>query len=706
MQAPSLVGRLGFAGGQMTGAGDASDSQPQVTFYDGTGADAANNVFKFVLDGVPVAVSFTASAGGTATALGPFTVAGTVMDQIVLAMAAIPGTPFGNEAAIESALLIRQDGDGIRITSPNATASAEVVIGDGSANALLGFSEGNRAVVETVEAAHLAGALMSHARSSVNFDDMLLDYASPAATYFAAEALAGVVKDSTNAEFLYLQSQSVGVGSIVEFASATTQDALNYGTGLREVAGNGAVGEAGISGFYVVSTDPNGSGSANTSVLNTGTGQDGVVGQTYRDDVTGLTFTILPRNGGLKYPTVSATFRFDVSKTVTTNSNVPVRAIPGIETLVTNTTNIGVGDTAKVQTFERGGNEPAIGELYYATYEYTKQDYTTQLFTKLNSINAAFGDTTPDYPISLASYLAILNGALLLGIKQTPKEEGSQFASVSTYRNAVDELSRPLSGGLRPDILVPLRGDSLEFFQYLSLQVDLQSSLRYRNERTALCGFSGGTDADSAGLTAEAISNTRMRFVYPDTATLDLTDALNNTTEYLVEGPFLAAALSGSIASPNLDVATPWTNRRLTGFNELGRKLDAVEQNTTAVRGITILDDLAPFLVVRQGFTSDMTSILTKTPTIVQISDEVQRQARQTLEPFIGLKFLPGITTQIEGRLARTLQDLQKAQIIAAFTGVEVTLTDDPTLIEASAFYAPIFPILYIIVTFHLRSRL
>ena len=39
-----------------------------------------------------------------------------------------------------------------------------------------------------------------------------------------------------------------------------------------------------------------------TLLLNDGTGADGVVGQTYVDSVTGLTFTILPRDGDLPYP--------------------------------------------------------------------------------------------------------------------------------------------------------------------------------------------------------------------------------------------------------------------------------------------------------------------------------------------------------------------------------------------------------------------
>lgn len=706
LKAPSLLGQVGFAGGQITGAGDATDSQPGVTFYDGSGTKDQNNEFKFTLDGYPVSASFTASGAGTLTALGPASVAGTVMDQIVAAMAAIPGTPFGNAAAIKAANLIRQEGAGFRITSPTTNNVSELVIGDGNANSILGFDEGQRGAITPVQAGEVVSALMGHAQSTVNFALSVNTWATPAATYFAAEALAGVVVDASNNEYLYLQSQSLGTGSIVEFAAATADDALRSGTLLLAVAGDGAVGEAGISGFFVESTDPSGSGSANTSVLNSGAGQDGVVGQTYIDAVTGLTFTILPRAGNVKYPTTNATFRFQVTKTILTNSNIPVNVIPGVELLVTDTSDINVGDTALVETFERGGNEPSIGDLYYVSYTYLKESFDVQLYTKLSLVERAYGTVSPDNPVSLGSYLGYLNGAVIIGIKQAKKAEGSSYASVTTYRDDLDTLKRPLGGGLSLDVITPLFGSSTELFQYLSLHLDVQSSTRYRQERTAICGFSGGTSPADAGLVSEAVASARMRFVYPDVAFLSLTDALGNTKEYLVEGTMIAAALMGSVVSPNFDVATPWTGRQLVGFNRLGRVLDAVEQNQIAVRGITVIDDRPPFLVVRQGFTSDMSTILTRIPTVTLIGDVVHQRTRNGLQGFVGIKFLPGISSQVEGRFSRELKALKAAQIIAAYTGLTSNLTDDPTVIETEAFYAPVFPLLYLLARFHLRSRI
>ncbi|NBR68509.1 MAG: hypothetical protein EBT79_14780, partial [Actinobacteria bacterium] len=370
-------------------------------------------------------------------------------------------------------------------------------------------------------------------------------------SYFAGEALAKRVVDGSNAEYLYLQSlgnAGLGAASSVTFFTATSASVTLPGVGLGVIAGDGATGEAAVSGFYVTSTDVvSGSGTANTSYLNSGVGQDGVVGQTYRDLVTGLTFTVLPRDGNLAYPS-GQSFTIVARKTVTTDANTPVNTIPGVALTVSNTLGVTAGDTATVTTFARSGSQPAVGDVYYVSYAYTKQDYNTALYTKLSAIEAAYGPNTPLNPVVLASYLAILNGAVLVGIKQVQKDtdadNNGEFdsASESAFIAAIDDLAGVLPGGVLPDILAPLKGDSVDLFQYLVKQCDIQSSIRYRAERTAVMGFSAGTAPTTAGNAAQAVGRTRGRFVYPDIANLTLSRADGATDTYLVDGTFLASA--------------------------------------------------------------------------------------------------------------------------------------------------------------------
>lgn len=703
VQAATLLGEVGFSGGQATGNADAQDSQPVVTFYDGTGTEAANNTFKFTMDGTPVTVVFTASGSGTATALGPASIAGTVLEQIAGAMAT---AGFGaNAAAVVAAGLIWQEGAGIRLVSSLVDQFSSIEVGNGSANSVLGFSEGQSDLRDPVDVRVVASALMSqHAASGAFASTYMLDFATPAATYFAAEALAGVVEDSLGAEYLWIQSQSAGTGSSVVWSTATADDALLPGTGFADLAGDGAVGEAGVSGFYVTSSDPaDGSGSADTSVFNSGSGQDGVVGQTYRDEVTGLSFTVLPREGGFGYPD-GESFTFQVSRTFTTDSNSPVR-FPGMEVLVTNTSGTNVGDTALVQSFERGGSEPAVGDLYYVSYAYLKEDYSTQLFSRLSAIEAAYGTRSTNNPLSLAAYLAIINGAFLLGLKQVPTD-ATGVAPVTGYTDALDDLVQPLSGGLRPDILVPLIGRSTDFFQILAQHCRTQSSIRYRQERTAIIGLTPSVTPDSAGTIAQSISDARIRMVYPDSALVTLTDSLGTSEQFPVEGFYMAAALAGSVVSPNLDVATPWTNRSLFGFDRLGRTLNLVESNQLATSGVTVMEEKNSRISLRHALTTDYTNVVTRTPTITMISDDVQIRARAILDRYIGVKFLPGVLSEVEGSLSTMLGGLVRAQILAAFKGVRAELTADPTKANVEAFYQPIFPLLYLVLTFHLRSSL
>lgn len=705
----SMAGYVGWSSGQYSaGLVANANGQPVVTFYAAGGTNTQNNVFKFTLDGVPVTVVFTDDAGaaipsgGSADVpLGPGAGANSVIGQIRAAMTAA-GLTF-------AALRCVQEGAGFRLVSILDTASSSVVIGDGSANDALGFQAGDAASRILPSAQALASALMGHVAATVA--SSILSWDSPAATYFAAEALAYVTTDAGGAKYLTIQSQAnagLGTTSSVALRAATSNDALRQGTGLGAVAGDGAVGEAGVSGFYVTSTDPGGSGSANTSVFNGGVGQDGVVGQTYRDLVTGLTFTVLPRTGGSLYPTTEY-FTFRVRKSAITDSNLPTNAIPGVELLVTNTINVAVGDSALVDTMARSGEEPAVGDLYYVSYQYRKQDYQTQLFTKFSAIEATYGELSTDNPVTLASYLAILNGAVLVGIKQVKKDEDNGTrASVSAYRDAIDDLEGALPGGTLPDIMTLLRGDNLDLFQYLSRHCDIQSDIRHRAERTALCGFGSGTNISTAGNWASAIGRTRFRLVYPDVMIVPIPQPGGAADEQtVVDGTYIAAMLAGSVVSPNTDVATPWTGKRLVGATRLARVLDAVEQNQVAVRGVTVVEDRNPVLRVRQGLTTDMSTILTKLPTIIQIVDETQRQSRTTLERFIGSKFLPGILSQIEGQLTATLRGLVDAQILAAYTGVSARVSsDDPTTAEVEAYIQPVFPLLYIVVTFNLRSSL
>lgn len=704
VRAASLFGRTGWFNGQASGFGDERDGQPLVTFFDGQGIRPANNRFSFVFDGLPVNVEFPASATGTSIPLGPASVPDTVLYRIADAMA-----DAGLQNSVSDVLadgFVRQEGAGIRFTSGLFSKNSRIEIGTGSANGALGFSPGASATRQSVDPSALSSALMAHAHPPASVSSLWLQFDADS-QYFAGRALAGIETDDAGAQFLFIQSQTLGVSSSIAIQQADFDDANLQGTGLLGREGDGAAGEAGFDGFVVTSSDTGtGSGSANTSFLNDGVGQDGVVGQTYRDLVTGLTFTILPREGGGSYPVgPNGFFTFRVSSTLVTDSNLPVRLIPGVEMRVSDTTSVPEGDTAILTTVNKGGAEPAIGDLYYITYDYRKQDFTTRLFTRLTAVERAYGRKSVENPVTLGVYLQFLNGSVLTAVTQVPRDEGSRLASESSFVAAVDSLRGGLPGLVFPDLLIPLTPATESFAVFMGQHCDQQSSIRFRAERTAILGFRAGTLPSEAGRISQAVQRDRVRFLYPDIARLTLTDALGNREQSLVDGTYIAAAFSGSRVSPNIDVATPWTNAQIIGFDGLARTLDPVQQNEVAVRGVTVVEEGEPFLRVRHGLTSDMSSVLTRTPTVRQIADDVQQNTRDVLDRFIGIKYLPTVLGQVEGRVSQMFRAYVRAQIVASYTGISATPDpDDPVSALVRGAYRPIFPLLYLLVEYALRS--
>lgn len=686
----TLRGQTAWTDGQSSVANDGK-GLPAVKFYS-SGA-SKNTTWSVNVDGTTHNVTFIGSAGGTLTPLGPVTVASSVLGQIVA-------------QAVGLTQRVSLEGNGIRITSGRSDSQSLIQLGSGNANATLGFSNNQTANRTLVSASEVASALMAHSHNSIA--GTLNTWATlSAGNYFATRALAWAQSDESNQKYLAFQSLTTGTSSTLAFASAAAEDALAYGVGLGIVDGDSAAGEAARSGFFVTSSDPAGSGSANDSILNSGVGQDGVVGQTYRDKVTGLTFTVLNREGGQPYPTGSnATFTLKVSRTLTTNANIPVRVVGGLELTVANTSGVTAGNTALVQTFERQGTEPAIGEPYYVSYTYQKQDFGFKTYKTVAEIEAQYGEVSPDNPLSLAAYLAILNGASNVAIKQIDTN-GAQVATETQIRAAIESLVGQQIDGNRADVLVPVMSVSDSMLQYIQKHCEVQSSKRYASERTALIGFYAGKDPNAVIATARTLKSSRVRLVYPDTLKLPLTDSLGRSKTYLVDGFYAAAALVGSIVNPSYDVATPWENRVLRGLSGSARVLDAVTMNQIAQAGITVLEDRRGVLRVRHGLTTDMTSILTKTPTVALISDEVQKRMRAALDPFIGIKLLPGVLNQIEGTVSKVFGDLIDEQIIIGYRGVKASVSpDDPTIIVLSASYAPVFPVLYIDFRLGLRATL
>ena len=456
----------------------------------------------------------------------------------------------------------------------------------------------------------------------------------------------------------------------------------------------------------LTSNNPNGTGSANTSTINDGTGADGRISQTYVDSVTGFTITILPREGGIAYPTgADATLTFNVSTSIKTNANIPQYAIPGVSLVVSNTLDTAIGDNALVETFYKGGKEPTIGQTYYIDFTRDRSSFNTRTFTNLADVVRTYGEISLENTLSMGAFLAFSNGATALACKQIQLDTGVVQPSEDQMVTALQEIEGEIVPGLSPSVIVPLMPASTALLSAISNHCDVQSSLRYRSERRAVLGCAVGTQPRDAQALAQATGNSRVCLIYPDIANIRFTDSQGVAQSYFVGGEMIAVAVAMATSNPAIDSATPWTNRSVNGFTDLGRILDDVDANTTANAGITVLKQTPQGIQVRHGLTTNMTSVLTKTPTVVQIADDVHLRVRNLCNRYIGTKFVPNTISQIEGRVNALFKQLVRDQIISTYTGLTVaTDPNDPTGLLVDVFYKPVYPLLYIQFTFTVQG--
>jgi len=458
---------------------------------------------------------------------------------------------------------------------------------------------------------------------------------------------------------------------------------------------------------YTVSSDnPLGTGSAgdNTGTLN----------QTYIDKKTAFRVTLVTPDAGAYL--AGDYIGYSVSPEFITQTSVATRAIPGVKLLVSDTVGITVGDTGLVNTYNKSGNEPSIGDFYYVTFNngkpFTADGLLPAVFvtTEKNAL-AYTGPLNVNNKLALAAHLAFLNGAPGVILMQVQKTAGASDAPSTEYIAAIDTFTLPMQGGLRPALMEPLveSGSSLgnAVLSYTKTSNIIQSSIRYANERMTYFGFATGQTPTQAMALAQSYNSERMTGLYPDGAVVTLTDSIGNETEFLVGGSLLAAAISGRDTSPAFDVAEPLTRKPVVGFSRLYRRLDTVTQAQVANAGVTILEEQASGIIVKIDLTTDVTSVLTRTPSVIRIKDFVQQGIRNALMPYIGQKFLSSRTSEITTTVKSYLSSLVKAQIITGFTGVSAIPDPvDPTTIQVVATYSPVLPLLWIVVTFNLRTRL
>jgi len=464
---------------------------------------------------------------------------------------------------------------------------------------------------------------------------------------------------------------------------------------------------------YTVTSDLGAAGTHGTGCLN----------QTYIDALTGVRFTLLDPSSGADLTAfgwtspVSSPYVFAAGDTITltgvssfTTGNFERLFIPGVKMVVSDALGVASGDTAQVATYNKAGNEPNIGDVYYVTYTYAKpaSAYDLQVYfsTQEENVYADYGYPSPSNKLALAAWVAFRNGAKVVGLLQVTKDYGLTDASDSKYYAALTKLQTLYPGMSRkPQIIVPLN-TSQSFIPYLKKHVETQSSIKMRGECVGFFGFANNTNPSTVISLCQANSSERMVAVYPDGGIITITDNYGNSRDVVVDGSFVAVAVASLYGDPQWDVATPRTRKPLYGFKRLFRRLDPNVLNSVAQAGCTLVEQVGVTTRVRHAITTDPSNVLSVQPSVTFLKDEIQADLRDLLDPFVGKKFLNSVLTDMKSKIVSYLKSKIDSEIIQTYGTITVSRDEsDSRIARVQASYIPVGELTYVMCDLLIRSR-
>jgi hypothetical protein len=526
---------------------------------------------------------------------------------------------------------------------------------------------------------------------------------------------------------LFPSAETTDGGQIICLASGTTSGTAST-TAATLLAGGVDATSAPVTHSYTVSSSSAaGSGSGSSTV--------GYLDQTFEDDVTGFRVTVVNPADHVAFGVISIpqAYGFAPGDTLVYNvkasasgANAAIRncgtpgtlpaqvntivAIPGLTTEVVSNFNSTAGDSVVVSNFRGSGDGPAVGTFYYVNFTTNKTaaDMGLKIYTNPQDAYNQYGTPSTINRLSLGISLLTQNGAQTFGAIQVPAQPGTNVASSADYIAALQQTTKNLPGfNVKANVIVPLSNDPA-VHQALSRQLITQAGPRYKGEAIGFVGYSQFTTSQQAISNALALNNMRVIAIGNVAAGILITNLTTGVSvEYPVDGPFIGAAMAGLNCNPSNDVATTLTHQNLVGFSRLLITYDDPTMDLMAGQGLTMVLNNSGSLIIRHYKTTDPANDLTSEPTSVTITDYVAQQFRLDLGQFIGRKLVDSLVTDIQVVSNSRLKSLIDNQIITGYQGLSVLPNpNDPTEVDVTVTFKPIFSLLYAGVTFTVQTSL
>ena len=361
-------------------------------------------------------------------------------------------------------------------------------------------------------------------------------------------------------------------------------------------------------------------------------------------------------------------------------------------------------------------SRPALGVKYYANYEWAKAlndgqgSFQPQFFFVQNfgTITGAVGNVgggdsqtanmNGKWTLPIAAQLAQLNGASIVCLMQMNPADGSNASQV---RAALQKLFIP-----NINIVVSLdAADNALLIPDLTNHVEQASSTINRLERTTFIGFQAGSNPSDTTMLgyATAASSNRVVVVNQTNTTFNMFIG-TDTTQSVVDGTMMAAALAALRTNPAFDVAQPLTREVVSGISTTNTLAQA-EKVILSNGGVLIVDNISGSPKVVFGTTTEFDTILNQLYQVTEITDYCAQTLRGLLDPiFVGQKLLANTPSQVETVSGAIMQTIQDADIIESFVQPTATVNpSQPTQILLQVGVQPVLELDTILITLGLN---
>jgi len=413
------------------------------------------------------------------------------------------------------------------------------------------------------------------------------------------------------------------------------------------------------------------------------------------------------------------------------NGTFPLYSSTGNTFTVLNTTLSGNGATGLTS----GSGTQYVGATGTVSVSYSHQFGGYGTFTSYTQMGNLFGPpvsgSTINSSVSLAAYLAFLNGAYSVSVLPVARVSSSGISTASdsdwvrafTPVTAGSDITR-LGNLVGVDVVNPLYGFTTNGVLQSSVSGNtvgsginnyLNAMASYGTYQRAFLGIDGTSNqitSNNIQAFVSGFNNTRATVVYPGSVIFNpgINPANGNTnTTVAVPGYYLASAVAGVfVGQPN--VATPVTNKVVNGFVSIPNQISLLDaQSSYLPYGVSVVRQKRDGnLWILQGLTTNVSTWLTQEISINAIGDQLAREIKNALDTsgVTGSPMTPSTISAAVGTVHSTLINLVSSGLIQSYNNLEYLVNPaSPTTLNISFQYAPTYPINYLQVTFSLNTQ-